>query len=67
MAEFTEQQRRCVNASSLATKWKVTPQYVSQLLNGDKKERSEVSKNIINDAREIIKVLENSPDLNSII
>jgi DNA-binding transcriptional regulator YdaS (Cro superfamily) len=66
MADFTNEQRRYINASALATKWKVSPQYVSQLLKGDKKANSEVAINIINDAIEIIKIIENSPNLNSV-
>ena len=66
MAKFTEEQRRYVNASALATKWKVSEQYVSQLLKGDKKANSYVAKNIIKDAEDIIKILESSPNLNEI-
>lgn len=58
---LSEDQRRFVNATVLASKYKVSEAYVGQILNGDKAANSATAKKILDDALAIVEAYNMTP------
>lgn len=58
MTQLTKEQRKKVNKSALATKHGCTAVYVRQILKGDREDKSDKAKAIIEDAKKMLEILE---------
>lgn len=55
---FTDEQLKNIKRTTLAKKHNVTPEYVGQIIRGEKEANSDVAKAILIDAKKIVELIE---------
>jgi hypothetical protein len=60
-SEFTEDQIKKINGKLLAYKYECSPEYVKQVLKGQRQAKTDTAKGIIADAKAILDIAESQP------
>ena len=58
MEQFTQVQRKKINKTALATKYNCTDAYVRLILKGEREDKTELAKAIIDDAKKMLQIFE---------
>jgi hypothetical protein len=64
MEHFTKEQRKKINKAALALKHKCSGSYIALVLKGEREDNSDLAKAIIEDAKEMLKIMEPKPNKN---